>query len=110
MIIAFVSLTSSAISYFFAKAKVFLFSLLVFYICNFFLSYGIFYNSHPTLFIALITLFLVFPVGCLITFTLDKYWALFCTDTSFIFVIVWLLIPVFFVINLISYIVKAIHA
>lgn len=104
------SLVLSAVSYFFAKIKILLFTLLLFYASNFFLSFFMFYDFHPILFIAIITIFLVLPVGCIIIFCLDTCYALFCTDTSFVFVIVWLLMPVFFVINLVSYILTMSHA
>jgi hypothetical protein len=109
-VIALVSLAVSAVSYFFAKTKILLFAFLVFYATNFFLSFFLFYDFHLILFIAITTLFLAFPVSCIVIFSLDTFYALFCTDTSFVFVIVWLLMPIFFIINLISYIITIVHA
>lgn len=109
IIIAFVSLIASAVSYFFAKIRVLSFSLVLFYTCNTFLS-SVLYSNHPILFCIIGTVFVALPVICLIIFALDTHYALFCTDTSFVFVIVWLLIPAFFVINLMRYFFTTIHA
>ena len=110
LIPAFVSLMASAISYFFAKTKLFSFALLLFYTCNTIFSYLLLYNHHSILFYTIGTSFVAFPIICLIIFALDTHYALFSTDSSFVLVIVWLFIPTFFVINLIVYLVKIIHA
>ncbi len=106
---AFLSLAASAVSYFFAKAKLFLFTLLVFYTSNAFLSFILFYGHQTILFYTIIILFIVFPIICLIIFVLDRYHALFCTDTSFIIVLVWLFIPMLFAVNLMVSLLKVIH-
>lgn len=108
LITASVSLAISAVTYFFAKIKIFSCTLLLFYIANFFLSF-LLLNTHPTFFITIIILFLAFPIICLLIFVADTYYALFCTDTSFVLVIVWLLMPAFFMINLIVYIFRILH-
>ncbi|KAA0251005.1 MAG: hypothetical protein DWB56_09760 [Candidatus Jettenia sp.] len=109
LITAFVSFVTSAVTYFFAKIKIFSCALLLFYGTNFFLSFFLL-NTHITLFIIIIILFLAFPIICLLIFVVDTYRALFCTDTSFVLVIVWLLMPPFFMINLIVYTFRIIHA
>jgi hypothetical protein len=50
------------------------------------------------------------PIICLILFALDTHYALFCIDTSFVFMIVWPFIAMFFFINLICYLFHVIHA
>lgn len=107
--IAFVSLIASAGSYFCAKTRILSFALVLFYACNTFLSSFLFLN-HPILFCIIGIFFVALPVICLILFALDTHYALFCTDTSFVFVIVWLLMPMFFFINLACYLFNVIHA
>lgn len=109
LIIAFVSLLASAGSYFFAKIRILPFALFLFYACNTFLS-SLLFLDHPILFCIIGIFFVALPVICLIIFALDTQYALFCTDTSFIFVIVWLFIPMFFFINLVFYLFNVIHA
>lgn len=110
LLIAFASLIVSAVSYFFAKIKLFSFTLLLFYTCNTFLSFSLTHNNHAVFFYAIVMFLIVFPILCLILFALDVHYGLFCIDTSFVLVIVWLLTPVLFVVNLVSYILKVIHA
>lgn len=110
LIIAVVSLIASGTSYFFAKIKVFSLTLLLFYASNTILSFLLLYNHHVVLLYTIVTLFVAFPIICLITFVLDRYCALFCIDTSFVLVIVWLLMPSLFIVNLLIYIIKIIHA
>ena len=108
LIIAFVTLIASAVTYFFAKARLLSCTLLLFYTSNTFLSFLLF--SHQTvLFSVIVTLFVALPIICLIIFAVDMYFAIFCTDTSFVFVLVWLLMPLFFIINLVRYILKIVH-
>lgn len=110
LIIAAVSLIASGASYFFAKIKVFSLTLLLFYASNTFLSFLLLHDHHIILLYTIATLFVAFPIICLITFVLDRYCALFCIDTSFVLVIVWLLMPSLFIVNLLIYIIKIIHA
>jgi len=107
---AFLSLMASAVSYFFAKVKLFLFTLLLFYMSNAFLSFLLFYDHQAILFYTIIALFIAFPIGCLIVFALDRYYAVFCTDTSFVIVLIWLFIPILFAVNLTVSLLKVIHA
>ncbi|MBM4066583.1 MAG: hypothetical protein FJ266_13250 [Planctomycetes bacterium] len=109
LLIAFASLIASAISYFFAKIKLFSFALLLFYTCNTFLSFFLVHN-HAVFFYTIVMFLIVLPILCLILFALDVHYGLFCIDTSFVLVIVWLLMPVLFVVSLVSYILKVIHA
>ena len=109
LIIAFVSLLVSAGSYFFAKIKILSFTLFLFYTCNTFLSSLLFLN-HPLLFCIIGIFFIALPIICLILFALDTHYALFCIDTSFVFMIVWPFIAMFFFINLICYLFHVIHA
>lgn len=95
LIIAFVSLLVSAGSYFFAKIKILSFTLFLFYTCNTFLSSLLFLN-HPLLFCIIGIFFIALPIICLILFALDTHYALFCIDTSFVFMIVWPFIAMFF--------------
>ncbi len=108
--IAFLSLVASAISYFFAKARLFLFTLFLFYTSNAFLSFFLFYEHQTVLFYTMIILFIVFPALCLIIFIADRYYAIFCTDTSFVIVIVWLFIPVLFMVNFVVVLLRGIYA
>ncbi len=110
LLIAFASLIASAISYFFARIKLFSFTLLVFYTCNTFLSFFLTHNNHAVFFYTIVTFLVVFPIICLVLFALDVRYGLFCIDSSFVLVLVWLLTPVLFVVTLISYIIKVIHA
>lgn len=110
LLIAFVSLIASAISYFFAKIKTFSFTLLFFYASNTFLSFSLIHNHHIVFFYIIIIFLVAFPITCLILFALDMRCALFCTDTSFVLFFVWLLTPVLFIVNLISYALEVIHA
>jgi len=108
--IAFVTLIASAVSYFFTKPRILSFTLVLFYTCNTFLSSLLFYDHLTILFYIIIVIFVALPIICLITFALDTHYALFCTDTSFVFVLVWFFIPAFFIVNLIRYLFKIIHA
>ncbi len=110
LIIAFAFLLAAAASYFFAKTKLFSFTLLLFYIFNACISFSLFYNHHVIIFYVIVVIFIALPIICLITFAFDVHYALFCIDTSFAVVVVWLLIPAFFAVNLIAYIVRIIHA
>ena len=110
LLIAFASLIASAISYFFAKIKLFSFTLILFYTSNTFLSFFLIHNHHTVFFYIIVIFFVALPIICLLLFALDIRYALFCTDTSFVLVFVWLLIPVLFIVNLISYILTVIHA
>ena len=109
LLIAFVSLTASAVSYFFAKIKLFSFTLLLFYTSSTFLSFSLIYNNHAVFFYTIAMFLIVLPIICLILFALDVHYGLFCIDTSFVLVLVWLLTPVLFIVNLISYILKVVH-
>ena len=110
LIIAFVSLIISAASYFFAKIKMFSCTLLLFYTANTILSFLLLHDHHIILLYTIATLFIAFPIICLTTFVLDRYCALFCIDTSFVVFIAWLFIPALFIVNLIIYITKTLHA
>lgn len=103
VIIAFFSLAASAISYFFAKIKLFSFLLLLFYTCNTILLFLLLSDHHIILFFSLITVFVAIPVVSLLTFAVDVHYALFCTDTSFLLVIVWLLMPFSFIVTFFLY-------
>lgn len=109
LVIAFITLIASAVSYFFAKTRLLSCTLILFYACNTFLSFLLFYHHQAVLFSVIVTLFVALPIICLIIFAVDTHFAVFCTDTSFVFVLVWLLIPLFFIINLIRYILKIVH-
>lgn len=106
LIMAFAFLIAAAVSYFFAKTKLFSFTLLLFYTFNTCFSFSLLYNHHSILFYTIVIIFVALPIICLITFALDTHYALFCIDTSFAVFIVWLLIPALFTINLIIYIVN----
>lgn len=108
LVIAFVTLIASAVTYFFAKARLLSCTLLLFYTSNTFLSFLLFFHQ-TILFSVIVTLFVALPIICLIIFAVDMYFAVFCTDTSFVFVLVWLLMPLFFIINLVRYILKIVH-
>ena len=110
LLIAFASLIASAISYFFAKIKLFSFTLLLFYTCNTFFSFCLIHNNHAFFFYTIVIFLIIFPIICLILFALDVYYGLFCIDTSFVLFLVWLLTPVLFIVNLVSHILKVIHA
>lgn len=84
--------------------------LLLFYTSNTLLSSFLIYNFNIIFFYTIVTFFVVLPLVCLILFALDVYYGLFCIDTSFVFVFIWLLIPAFFTINLFSYLLKVFHA
>lgn len=109
LIITFVFLIASAVSYFFAKPRILFFALFLFYTCNTILS-SILFHNHPILFCIIGIFFVALPVICLILFALDTQYALFCTDSSFVFVIVWPFIAMFFFINLIWYLFHVIQA
>lgn len=110
LIIASATLAASAVTYFFARTKLFSFTLILFYASSTLLSFSLFHTHQTVLFYIIVTIFVALPIVCLTLFAVDAYFAVFCTDTSFVFVLVWLLIPMLFIINLISYLVKAIHA
>ena|SRR3989337_744456 len=110
LLIAFASLIVSAVSYFFAKIKLFSFTLLLFYACNSFLSFSLIHNNHAFFFYTIVIFLIIFPIICLILFALDVHYGLFCIDTSFVLILVWLLTPVLFIVNFISYILTVIHA
>jgi len=110
LLIASASLIASAMSYFFAKIKSFSFTLLLFYTCNTFFSFFLIHNNHAFFFYTIVIFLIIFPILCLILFALDVYYGLFCIDTSFVLFLVWLLTPVLFIVNLVSYILKVIHA
>lgn len=109
LMVTFVALFASAGSYFFAKTRMLFFFLILFYTGSTFLSSSLFSHS-PVFLCIIITVFVALPVVCLILFALDVQYGFFCTDTSFIFVLVWLLIPALFFINLIKYLFKIIYA
>ncbi len=104
--IAFFSFAASALSYFFAKYRLFSCLLLLFYISNTILSSSLLYNRFFVLFCILTAICVAFPIMCLILFALDTRYGLFCTDSSFAIVLVWLLAPVLFIINLIAYLTQ----
>lgn len=110
LLIAFASLIASAISYFFAKTKLLSFTLILFYTSNTFLSFFLIHNNHAVFFYTIVIFLIIFPMICLILFALDVHYGLFCIDTSFVLVLVWLLTPVLFIVTLVSYILKIIHA
>ena len=107
--ISFILVIISAVSYYFVKAKTFSFTLLLFYTCNTILSFLLLHN-HSIIFYIAVSIFVALPIICLIIFAIDMRYALFCTDMSFAFVIVWIFIPVFFIVNLIIYIFRLIYA
>ena len=110
LLIASASLIASAMSYFFAKIKLFSFTLLLFYTCNTFFSFFLIHNNHAFFFYTIVIFLIVSPILCLILFALDVHYGLFCIDTSFVLILVWLLTPVLFIVNFISYILTVIHA
>ena len=109
LITGFLALFASALTYFYARVKLFSITLIVFYVCNGLLSSAFFYNTHVIFFYIIMAFFVAFPVMCLIIFALDTHYALFCTDASFLVVFVWLFIFLFFLINLIAFVTRIIH-
>lgn len=109
LIVTFVTLVASAGSYFFAKTKLVALFLILFYTGSTFLSASLF-SHHPLFLCIIIIVFIALPVMCLILFALDVQYGLFCTDTSFVFVLVWLLIPGLFTIHYIKYLFMVIYA
>lgn len=108
LVMAFLSLAASAVSYFFAKPRLFSCLLFLFYVSNVMLSSSLLYNRFLVLFCILAAIGVVFPIICLILFALDTRYGLFCTDSSFVVVIVWLLAPVLLVINSMAFAAKVI--
>lgn len=109
LIVTFVTFVASAGSYFFAKTRLLTLCLILFYTASTFLSASLFSN-HPVFLCIIIIVFIALPVICLILFAFDVQYGLFCTDTSFVFVFVWLLIPALFFINFITYLFKVFYA
>lgn len=107
--IAAASLVICAASYYFSRIKLFSFTLILFYAASVYLDSILFSPCPSIAFVALVTLFVAIPLVCLVIFAVDTHFALFCADTSFALVIVWLLAPVLLVINFISYLVKMLH-
>ncbi|TVM04378.1 MAG: hypothetical protein CV087_00340 [Candidatus Brocadia sp. WS118] len=83
--------------------------LSLFYTGSTLLSASLF-SHHPLFLCIIIIVFIALPVTCLILFALDVQYGLFCTDTSFVFILVWLLIPALFFINFIKYLFKVLYA
>lgn len=108
LILTFFTFIASAGSYFFARTRLLSFFLILFYAGSTLLSSSLF-SDYPVLLCLIIIVFVALPVMCLILFALDVQYGLFCTDTSFVFVLIWLLIPVLFSINLIRYLFKVIY-
>jgi len=109
LITSCIALLASALTYFYARVKLFSVTLLVFYLCNGLLSFLMFHDAHLIFLYIIMTIFIAFPVMCLIIFALDTHYALFCTDASFLVVFVWLFICVFFLITLIAFLMRTIH-
>lgn len=107
--IAAASLAICAASYYFSRIKLFSFTLIVFYTSSVYLDSFLFSHCPSIVFITMVTLFVAIPFVCLLIFAIDTHFALFCTDTSFALVVVWLLAPVLLAINSISYLVKMLH-
>ncbi|OOP56545.1 MAG: hypothetical protein AYP45_08665 [Candidatus Brocadia carolinensis] len=104
-----VTFIASAGSYFFAKTRLLSIFLILFYTASTFLSSSLFSN-HPLFLCIIIIVFIALPILCLIIFALDVQYGLFCTDTSFVFILVWLLIPALSFINFITYLFKVLYA
>ncbi|MEP9411596.1 MAG: hypothetical protein HRF42_09350 [Candidatus Brocadia sp.] len=109
LIIASATLAASAVTYFFARTKLFSCMLILFYASCTLLSFLLFHTHQTVLFYVIVAIFVILPIACLTLFAVDMYFAVFCTDTSFVFVLVWLLIPMFFIINLIGYLARVIR-
>ena len=107
--IAAASLAICAASYYYSRIKLFSFTLILFYASSVYLDSFLFAHCPSVVFIAMVALFVAAPFACLLIFALDTHFALFCSDTSFALVIIWILAPVFLVINSISYLVKILH-
>ncbi len=107
--IAAASLVICAASYYFSRIKLFSFTLILFYASSVYLNAFLFSHSPSMVFITLVALFVALPFVCLVIFALDTHFALFCADTSFALVIVWLFAPVLLAINFISYLVKMLY-
>jgi hypothetical protein len=105
----FAAFIASAGSYFFAKPRLAAVFLTLFYTGSTLLSSSLL-SHHPAVLCSIIIVFVALPVLCLLLFAADVQYGLFCTDTSFVFVLVWLLIPLLFSINLIIYLFKDIYA
>jgi len=110
LIISFFLLISTAICYFYKKISAFSITLLLFFSCNVYISALLLYDNLVLFFYTIILLFVLCPVACLILFVIDVYSGLFCTDTSFIIVLVWLLLPAFFITNTIVFGIKWLSA
>lgn len=108
LMVTFVTFLASAGSYFFAKTRLLSFFLILFYTGSTILSSSLF-SDYPVFLCLIIIVFIALPVICLILFALDVQYGFFCTDSSFIFVLVWLLIPVLFAINFITYLFMVIY-
>ncbi len=107
--IAAASLVICAVSYYFSRIKLFSFTLILFYASSVYLDSFLFSHCPSIVFIAIVALLVAVPFACLLIFALDTHFALFCTDTSFALVVVWMLAPVLLGINFIYYLVKMLH-
>ncbi len=107
--IAAALLAICAASYYYSRIKLFSFTLILFYASSVYLDALLFSHCPSIVFVAMVALFVVAPFACLLIFALDTHFALFCSDTSFALVIIWMLAPVFLVINFISFLVKILH-
>ena len=107
--IAAASLAICAVSYYFSRIKLFSFTLILFYTSSVYLDSFLFSHCPSIVFITVVVLLVAVPFACLLVFALDTHFALFCTDTSFALVVVWMLAPVLLGINSLFYLVKMLH-
>ncbi len=101
IILSLLSLPLMAICYFWSRLYLCIMFSLIFFISNIMLAHGLLYEHYVISFYLLMLLCVVFPISCLIAFALDVRYGIFCIDTSFSLVVVWIFSPILLPINII---------
>lgn len=103
LLISVFSFLLIAFCYFFARFRLCIFFLVVFYISSILFAHGHLYGNHNIIFYLILTIAVIIPSLGLIIFAFDARYGLFCTDTSFSIVFAWFLSPLILFANLIIF-------
>ncbi|HLG30311.1 MAG TPA: hypothetical protein VI387_08890 [Candidatus Brocadiales bacterium] len=93
LIVSVLSFISLGFCYFFARFKLCILLLVVFYISSIMFAHGHLYGVHNIIFYLILTIAVIIPSLGLIAFAFDARYGIFCTDTSFSIVFAWFLSP-----------------
>ncbi len=101
IILSILSLPLAAACYFYSRLWLCIIFGLTFLVSNIIFAHDLLYGDYTGCLYLLLVPCVVLPVSCLIAFALDVKYGIFCIDTTFSILIVWIFAPILLPVNLI---------